>query len=115
MTCHVVMSASHDCLPESEVRKANWVPDQDPALRLRDFSQPRQNNARITPVMGSVAADPEPKSVGKQAVAAICSGGMEGSTPCSSALFGRVKRGRPRVKQGGEDVLCDASRDRGAR
>src|SRR3954466_7140494 len=29
----------HDCHWRAKVRKTNWVPDQDPALRLRDFLQ----------------------------------------------------------------------------
>jgi hypothetical protein len=41
MICHVVMSASHDCLPESEVRKTNWLPESDSNL------DPSVNNERV--------------------------------------------------------------------
>ena len=34
------MSASHDRLLESEVRKTTWVPDRDLGLGLREFLPP---------------------------------------------------------------------------
>jgi hypothetical protein len=71
--CYVIMSASDDCLLESEVRKANWVRSRDLGLSLREFWDDFEGKnavlSRLKLVFGESRPGKVPKKAAKRFVA----------------------------------------------